>query len=229
MVALLLAGIALLMRGGRTAGAIAVTLAALVKPYAVLTLPAFWRPWDWRVPAAVGATVLICYAPYLGAGASVLGFLGGGYVAEEGLSSGTGIWLVALLQSLTGPVPMLAAAYVVMAAAVMLVLGLQCGFDPRRGPRETVRAVILLVITGLVLLSPNYAWYFLALVPFIPLGAGAIGWALTLGAFLLYRPIYLGPDNDLIWKSLATAPFLLLLAGRLGQRALRRQGLGHAA
>ena len=40
-------------------------------------------------------------------------------------------------------------------------------------------------------MSPNYAWYFLALVPFIPLGAGAPAWALTLGAFLLYRPIFL--------------------------------------
>ena len=229
MVALLLVGIALLTRGGRTAGAVAVTLAALVKPYAVIALPAFWRPWDWRVPAAVGATVLICYAPYLGAGAGVLGFVSGGYIAEEGLATGSGIWLVALLQSFTGPVSTLAPAYLVMAAVAMLLLGLHCGFDPRRDARGTVQAVLLLVSTGLVLLSPNYAWYFLALVPFIPLGAGAAGWALTLGAFLLYRPIYLGPDNDLIWKSLATAPFLLVLACWLGRRALRRQGLGHAA
>jgi hypothetical protein len=116
-----------------------------------------------------------------------------------------------------------------MAAVIMLVLGLHCGFDPRREPRETIQAVILLVTTGVLLLSPNYAWYFLALIPFIPLGSGAVGWTLTLGAFLLYRPIYLGPGNDLIWKSLATAPFLLVLACWLGHRALRRQGLGHAA
>ena len=48
----------------------------------------------------------------------------------------------------------------------------------------------MLLTAGLVLMSPNYAWYFLALVPFIPLGAGAPAWALTLGAFLLYRPIF---------------------------------------
>ena len=41
-------------------------------------------------------------------------------------------------------------------------------------------------------MSPNYAWYFLALVPFIPLAAAPVQapiWALTLGAFLLYRPL----------------------------------------
>jgi hypothetical protein len=46
------------------------------------------------------------------------------------------------------------------------------------------------------------------LVPFIPLGAGAPAWALTLGAFALYRPIFL-PYNDLVWKTLATLPFLI--------------------
>ena len=40
------------------AGAVAVALAALVKPYAVVILPAFWRPWDWRVPLAVVATIV---------------------------------------------------------------------------------------------------------------------------------------------------------------------------
>src|SRR5262249_9151591 len=85
IVALLMIGVWLLVRAHRIAGAIVVTLAALVKPYAVLVLPAFWRPWDWRVPLAIVATVLLCYAPYLGAGKAVLGFTGG-YIAEEGLA-----------------------------------------------------------------------------------------------------------------------------------------------
>ena len=73
------------------------TMAALVKPYAVLALPSFWRPslwqnWDWRVPLAIAATLVVGYAPYLGAGKAVLGFAAG-YIAEEGLASGDGIWL----------------------------------------------------------------------------------------------------------------------------------------
>ena len=225
MVALLMVGVWLLVRARRVAGAVAVTLAALVKPYAVLVLPAFWRPWDWRVPLTIAVVVLLCYAPYLGAGKAVLGFTGG-YITEEGLASGAGIWLVALAQSLFGPVPALAAVYFVAAAGSMIWLGLACRFDPDRMPRDTIGAIVLLLTAGLVLMSPNYAWYFLALVPFLALGAGATAWALTLGAFLLYRPIYLGAGNDLIWKSLATLPFILalgvMLVQKLRQRELRR-------
>jgi alpha-1,6-mannosyltransferase len=225
MVALLMIGVWLLVRARRVAGAVAVTLAAMVKPYAVLVLPAFWRPWDWRVPLAIAATVLLCYAPYLGAGKAVLGFAGG-YIGEEGLASGDGIWLVALAQSLFGRASAFVIAYLAAAAVIMIGLGLLCRFDPDRPPRMTIDATIVLLTVGLILMSPNYAWYFLALVPFLALGAGATAWALTLGAFLLYRPIYLGASNDLIWKSLATLPFVLvlgvMLVRRLWQRDLRR-------
>jgi len=209
MVTLMMLGVWLLIRARRIAGAVAMMCAALVKPYAVLVLPAFWRPWDWRVPAAIVVTALVCYAPYLGAGRGVFGYLGG-YVAEEGLTSGSGIWLVSLSQALLGNIPGSTAAYLVAAAAIMIVLGLRNRFEPARTPAATIDAIVLLLTAGLVLMSPNYPWYFLALVPFIPLGAGAIGWALTLGAFLLYRPIFL-PYNDLVWKTLATLPFLIVL------------------
>ena len=103
MVALMMLGVWLLVRAQRVRGAIAVTLAALAKPYAVLILPAFWRPWDWRVPLAIVATILVCYLPYLGAGTGVFGFLGQGYLQEEGFVSGSSIWLVALLQTVRRP------------------------------------------------------------------------------------------------------------------------------
>ena len=41
----------------------------------------------------------------------------------------------------------------------------------RAPARETIADIVLLLTAGLFLMSPNYAWYFLALVPFIPLGA----------------------------------------------------------
>jgi hypothetical protein len=227
MVALMTLGVFLLIRARPVSGAVAVALAALVKPYAVLILPAFWRPWDWRVPLAVVAAILACYLPYLGAGWGVFGFLTAGYLSEEGLSSGEGIWLVALIQVLIGKVPGLTAIYLVIAAGIMGWLALRIAFAPERSPRQLIADIILLFTAGLFLMSPNYPWYFLALVPFIPLGAGAstraVLWALTLGAFLLYRPIFL-PHNDLVWKTLATIPFLLAIAF-----AWRRRNHGAAA
>ncbi|MBV8840421.1 MAG: DUF2029 domain-containing protein [Alphaproteobacteria bacterium] len=228
MVALLMTGVWLLLRARRVLGAIAVTLAALVKPYAVLVFPVFWRPWDWRVPLAIVATVLVCYAPYLGAGKAVLGFTGG-YLAGEGIASGDGILRGALIQSWLGPVPGLVLAYVLMAAAIMIALGLHYRFDPQRTPRQTIDAIVVLLTVGLLLMSPNYAWYFLALVPFIALGAGAPAWALTLGALLHYRPVYFGETNDLIWKSLATLPFILALGFVLLRGAVRSRGSRRAA
>ncbi len=221
MVALMMLGVWLLVRARRVRGAIAVTLAALAKPYAVLILPVFWRPWDWRVPLAIAATLLACYLPYLGAGTGVFGFLGQGYLQEEGFVSGSSIWLVALLQTALGPVSWLTPIYAAVAAAIMITLGLRYRHDPARTPRETICAVVILLTAGLVLMSPNYAWYFLALVPFIPLGAGAPAWALTLGALLLYRPIFFASHNELIWKSLAILPFVLALAIVLSRKRAR--------
>jgi alpha-1,6-mannosyltransferase len=213
MVALMMLGIVLLVTARRVLGAVAIALAALAKPYAVLILPAFWRPlqWDWRVPLAVVAAIIACYLPYLGAGWNVLGFLGTGYISEEGLSTGEGIWLTALAQLFVGKLTGLTAVYLLAAAGIMLWLALRIAFGAERSPRETIAGITLLLTTGLFLMSPNYAWYFLALVPLIPLGAGAPAWALTLGAFLLYRPIFL-PHNELFWKTLATLPFLVALA-----------------
>jgi alpha-1,6-mannosyltransferase len=210
MVALMMCGVWLLVCGHRAAGAVAGTLAMLVKPYALFVLPSFWQRWDWRVPLAVIATVALCYLPYLGAGKNVFGFLGGGYIAEEGLTSGEGIWLVALLQTLIGNIPGLVLAYALVAAAIMIWLALRVSGRRDATPERTISDIILLLTAGLFLMSPNYAWYFLGLVPFIALGAGAPAWALTLGAFLLYRPLFL-PYNDLVWKTLATVPFLLAL------------------
>src|SRR5205807_730284 len=128
----------------------------------------------------------------------------------EGLTSGEGIWLTLLVQTLFGKAPGLTLAYVAIAAAIMIWLASRVASRAEPTPRETISDVVLLLTAGLVLMSPNYAWYFLVLVPFIPLGAGAPAWALTLGAFLLYRPIFI-PQNDLIWKTLATLPFLIAL------------------
>jgi alpha-1,6-mannosyltransferase len=210
MVALLMGGVWLLVRLRPLLGAIAIALAAVVKPYALVVLPAFWPSLRWRLPLAVAVTILICYLPYLGAGRGVFGFLASGYLSEEGFASGYGIWLVALARATFGPVPGLTAVYVTIAAAVMGCLALRIAWRPEAAPHRSIHDIALLLTAGLFFASPNYAWYFLALVPFLALGAGAPAWALTLGALLLYRPVFL-PYNDLAWKTAATLPFLVAL------------------
>src|SRR6202011_6131893 len=115
MIALMMAGVWLLVCARRVLGAVAIALAMLVKPYALFVLPAFWRPWDWRVPLAVVATILLCYLPYLSVGRGLFGFVTSGYLSEEDIINGQGIWLVSLVQFLFGQIPALTVIYVVAA------------------------------------------------------------------------------------------------------------------
>jgi hypothetical protein len=215
MVALLMIGVWLLVCDRRVARTIAVALAALVKPYAVVVLPVFWRPWGWRAPAAALATAILCYLPYAGAGRGALGFVTtGGYLSEEGLTDGSGYWLVALVRGLVGDVPGLTVAYLMAGLALMGWLALRALSRRHPTPQESLLDIGVLLMAILFLLSPNYSWYVLAVVPFIVLGGGAPAWAMTLGAILLYKPAML-PDNDLAWKSLATLPFIIAVVARL--------------
>jgi alpha-1,6-mannosyltransferase len=210
MVALLMLGIWLLVRARPVAGAAVVALATLVKPYAVFALPAFWRPWDWRAPVAAIAVVILCYLPYASAGRGVLGFATA-YPSEEDMLGGSGLWLVALVRLVVDQSAILVPIYFALAACVMGWLALRVSFRAERTPQTTIDDIALLLTAGIFLFSPNYAWYMLALVPFLALGAGAPIWALTLAAFFLYRPALL-PENDLAWKTIATVPFLIAVA-----------------
>jgi hypothetical protein len=212
MVALLMIGVWLLVRNRRVAGAVGIALAALVKPYAVVALPAFWRPWDWRAPAAALAAVILCYLPYAGAGRGVLGFVTtSGYLSEEGFTDGSGYWLIALARALIGDVTGLNTAYMIAGPALMAWLALRAVSRTNATPQEALLDIGALLMAALFLLSPNYPWYVLAVVPFIALGGGTPAWAMTLGAILLYKPAML-PDNDLAWKTIATLPFVIAVA-----------------
>jgi hypothetical protein len=94
---------------------------------------------------------------------------------------------------------------------VLAWLALRDPLPAQAPPIQVLQRVALPLMAGLLLLSPNYPWYVLAVVPFTVLGGGAPAWAMTLGAILLYRP-WLLPENDLAWKTLATLPFLLAVA-----------------
>jgi hypothetical protein len=143
---------------------IALGAGALVKYFQAVTAPAVYRRWDWRLPFALLATIVVLYLPYIGAGTKVLGFLGT-YMAEEGLDRGSGVFLWQLATAML-PLPQQAFAfYAAAAAALMAGLGLLVLLRDRRG--ADLAGAMLLAVTFTILLSPHYPWYFAWLVPFL--------------------------------------------------------------
>jgi hypothetical protein len=218
MVALVIIGVWLGVRQHRLAAAVAITLGALVKPYAIVALPVFWRPAEWRLPLAVILVAVGCYLPYLGAGTGVFGFLLGGYLDEERLATGQGFWLVHATGVVLGDAPGLTAIYLTLTVAALGLLALRAATTADNSPEQITRDIAKLVLAALFFLSPNYPWYFLLCVPFIPLCGGVPALALSLSGPLLYL-VY--PDYEarfLLWKGVISGIFLMaVLATTLKQ------------
>lgn len=186
MIALLLLSLLVFLNGRSLLGGVLATLGALVKPTALLALPVFWRPWDWKLPLAVAATICVAYLPYLSVGSGVFGFLGG-YIEEEGFTEGRGFRFVRLIEQLTGPLPPLAGAvYAALAALVLASMALAIAFRTDRSERAAIRSLNWLLIAFLVLSTPHYPWYFLALAPFLALSPTATAWTVTTVSVFLY-------------------------------------------
>jgi alpha-1,6-mannosyltransferase len=185
MVSLMMVGIWLALTARPVRGALAIALGALAKPFAVLALPALWRPWDWRMPAVAVATVMVCYAPYVSVGAGVFGFLTQGYYGEEGPQINGHIWILTLWRGLFGDHRGDVAAYLIVSASVLSALVLIAAFRRRRSTETMLADICRLLLVFLLLLSPKYPWYFLAITPFVALRGGATVWIASIGALLL--------------------------------------------
>jgi alpha-1,6-mannosyltransferase len=161
---MLLAFLAVERRSPILAG-IALGAGVLVKYFPVVTGPALYKRWDWRLPVAFLITIGVLYLPYIGVGAKVFGFLGS-YLNEEGLDQGTGIFLWQLVMAVV-PLPQQAfAVYPAVAAAVMVALAVFVVMRSRKADADLAGAMLLAVAFTL-LVSPHYAWYFAWLVPFL--------------------------------------------------------------
>ena len=161
---MLLAFLAVERRSPILAG-IALGAGVLVKYFPVVTGPALYKRWDWRLPVAFLITIGVLYLPYVGVGTRVFGFLGS-YLSEEGLDRGTGIFLWQLVMAVV-PLPQQAfALYLPVAAAVMVVLAVFVVMRSRKAEADLAGAMLLAVAFTL-LISPHYAWYFAWLVPFL--------------------------------------------------------------
>jgi alpha-1,6-mannosyltransferase len=206
--------------GGRRALAgAALAAASLVKFFPVVLLPGLWRPrpanrGDWHFLAAFAAVVVLCYLPYLGVGARVLGFLPG-YVREENLASGSGFWLLDianLVWALPAPV-YLACALAVMGGLAVTALARAVE------PAATLRWAAVLAFAATVALSPHYAWYFVWLVAVLcPAPWWPAFWP-TIAAFLLYW--HPQPGRIPLWAGFTIyGGFAILALADLARRSL---------
>src|SRR5262249_24976152 len=154
MVALMMLGLWLALSDRPLRGAATMTLGALVKPFALLALPATWRPWDWKVPLVVMATAALCYVPYLSVQSALLGYLISGYVGEEQYTSGNNIWPLALWRLVAGVWRGDVFVYFALAALVLIAMGLRAARETPRNVESTLTSVHHIILTFLFVLSP---------------------------------------------------------------------------
>jgi alpha-1,6-mannosyltransferase len=185
MLALMLLGLWIALSGHALRGAALIAFSVLVKPYVAPVLAGIWRPWDLKMPLVVIAIITLCYLPYLSVGWGVLGFLTQGYLREEGISAGNDLWPLALWRLVFGEHHGDVVFYVAMAALVLLFAGLAVARSGDRPIASRLADINRLLLLTLLLLSPNYPWYFLAVAPFVALYGSLPNWFVSIAALLL--------------------------------------------
>lgn len=166
VIPLMLAALAWRQGGSSVRAGIVLGGAVLVKLYPLVLLPAWWRPRDWRFPAAVAATVALGYLPH----AATVGLGAAGFLPEYlGSAEDHNIGLRALLTyplGLTGELARAVAMGVLFAlmAGVVAWIGRANGGDAAGMTRAGALAVgtyLLLVPTSM------HPWYVVWIVPFL--------------------------------------------------------------
>ena len=227
MVALMMLGLWIALTGHALRGAAAIALSVLVKPFSAPVLAGFWRPWDLKMPLVVIATAALCYLPYLSVGWGVLGFFTKGYLTEEGISAGNDLWLLSLWRILVGERQGDVAVYIVLAALILLFKGFSVARSSDRTIASTLADINMLLLVALLLLSPNYPWYFLVITPFVALCGSPPNWVVSVGALVLSEQL----DWDFYIPRMVTKSILfggLLLAWALVAWRTRMQRTANA-
>jgi alpha-1,6-mannosyltransferase len=210
---------------------LALAAGVLVKLYPGVLFPAFYRRWDWRMPAVFMGFIVLAYLPFLGVGWRVFGFLPD-YMAEEGFTgAGSGFYLWSLVQLIW---PFGQRAVFLCAALSTLLLGglaVWAAFG-RRASENAVTGAAVLAGTLMLLLSPHYPWYFAWLILFATLlPSVALLW-LPLASLLLYLlpsgPGLVRDGQRMLIESLIYVPFVMLALLELWYRS-RGERLKHDA
>ena len=215
-IGLLMLAIVLARRGWQGASGATLACAALVKYYPAMLLPALWRRWDWRMPAAFLATATLLYLPYVaGAGPKVLGFLFD-HLDHEGYASGYGFHLIWFLRDYAIADPP-GEVYVAAALGVLGVLTLVALL--RRGLDEIRPEYLLLLATAFTFLtSPHYPWYFVWLTALLARVVNPGVLALTLLCVVLQVP---RPPGGPTWTALLTWAYVVPLTIAVAYEAWR--------
>lgn len=214
--------VAILAADRRRQGLAGVLLAlgAGVKYFPAFVAPALYERFGWRMPVAFAATLALAYAPYLGAGMGVLGYLPG-YAQEEGLAGGSGVFWLGLLARVA-PAGAAAASkpYLVAAGAMLLAGGVAVALRRRPGAASTTAAQGLL-LAFILAVTPHYPWYVIGLVPFLCLAPSLSVAYLTLMAPTLYGTIW--PFDRFTSEAVIFIPFIALAVIDLRRAAAARQ------
>ncbi|MET3812616.1 glycosyltransferase family 87 protein [Arthrobacter sp. UYEF3] len=203
----------MLMAGGRPLrSGVAFGAAVATKLIPVIAAPAllFRRPV--RFIAAAVLTFILLYVPYLAvAGAGVLGFLPG-YLKEEGYSQSGGVRFSLAQIISAGPwPPVLSAAALAIVALVVL--------RQTRAANVWEQQTVMIGLT-LLIVSPNYPWYALMLLPFIVLSRR---WE-HMGVILALDFIYMVPTVAPLTGPLDQIVLLMAAAAIAAGAWLRRRG-----
>ena len=214
MVALMMLGLWIALTGHALRGAVMIAFSVLVKPYVAPVLAGIWRPLDFKMPLIVIAVIALCYGPYLSVGWGVLGFLTKGYLTEEGISAGNDLWLLSLWRLVFGEHHGDVVVYIATAALILLFKGSSVARSPDRTIASRLDDINMLLLLTLLLLSPNYPWYFLIVTPFVALCGSPPTWVASILALLLSEQL----DWDFYIPRMVTKSILfggLLLAWAL--------------
>ncbi len=214
-------------RGNGWLAGLALACATLVKLYPALLLPALYRRWEWRMPVAFSAAVVLAYLPFVGAGWRILGFLPG-YAQEEGFTAGgAGFYPLSLLQTFPPFAGLPALVYSAGALALLAVLALAVLFA-RRPADDDIAGAALLAGAFMLLLSPHYPWYFTWLIVFACFAPWLSLLWLTNACLLLYLvPVgsqLVRSGHRLLVESVVYGPFAVLTLCDLWRRRQRVLG-----
>jgi alpha-1,6-mannosyltransferase len=219
VIPLVLAALAWRQRASPVRAGIALGAAVLVKLYPLVLLPAWWRPRDWRFPAALVATVALGYLPH----AATVGLGAVGFLPEYlGRAEDHNIGLRALLTyglGLTGEMARggVMALLFALTGWVVVRIGRANPGDAAgmtRAGALTVAAYLLLVPTSM------HPWYVLWLVPFLCFHLW-LPWLYFSGAVALsYMSYVVKPEPIPWWAWLAQYGPLYTLLLHAGWRAV---------
>jgi hypothetical protein len=210
-IALMLLAILAVLRADQAAGGAWLAAAAAVKYFPVVLIPALWRRWDWRAPAAFAATAAILYLPFaIEAGPRVIGFLGG-LLDNEGYSAGWGFHPIWMLRDF-GLADPPARAWLLTSAIGLGALALTV-LTRRAAGEVQARYLVWLAVAFVFCTSPHYPWYFAWLVPLVCVHLSPTALAMTLLAVVLHMPRAEGSFWDTWTPQFAIVFYLPLMVG----------------